>query len=247
MPQPLTMEIRSGVRFPDWSVVRSERAKNALAAILGAFRAETCWRGYTAEEDLVRSTIIRHLASVGSAPSMGELTAATSLPVNELENLLISLRNRDLVVTDAGRIVGAYPLTSRKTEHEVHIGGTTVHAMCAVDALGVGAMLGRDIEIASACRHCRTPITIATRGAGAALAVVAPARAVVWSGLRSGAGCAADTLCTVIAFFCGDGHLEAWREAKHPRVAGYRLSLDEALQVGQAIFGPTLAGLEAAR
>jgi hypothetical protein len=80
---------------------------------------------------------------------------------------------------DEERIVGAYPLTSRKTEHQVHVGGKRVHAMCAIDALGVRAMLGRD-------------------------------------------------------------------SANHPDAAGYRLSLDEAFQVGRAIFGPTLAGLETA-
>jgi hypothetical protein len=64
--------------------------------------------------------------------------------------------------------------------------------------------------------------------------------------MRADAGCAADTLCTVITFFCSAAHLEAWRSANHPDAAGFRLSLDEAVQVGRAIFGPTLAGLETA-
>ena len=68
----------------------------------------------------------------------------------------------------------------------------------------------------------------------------------MWSGMRTDAGCAADTLCTVIAFFCSAAHLEAWRSANHPHATGYCLSADEALQVGRAIFGPTLAGLETA-
>jgi hypothetical protein len=118
--------------------------------------------------------------------------------------------------------------------------------MCAIDALGVGAMLGRDIAIASGCRQCGAAISVTTQGTGTALAIVAPDGALVWSGMRTDAGCAADTLCTVIAFFCSDAHLEAWRSANHPHAAGYRLSLDVALQVGRAIFGPTLAGLEPA-
>ncbi len=241
-----TTEIRPGVMFPDWTVVRSAQARDALLAILGAFRADECWRGYSPNEDVVRSSIIRHYAAVGSAPSLAELGAATRLPQDLLRSLLRQLRDRDLVVMDEDRIVGAYPLTSRKTEHQVHLGGKTVHAMCAVDALGVGAMLGRDTEVVSACRHCRAAITVATSGAGTALTTVAPAGTLVWSGGRTGAGCAADTLCTVIAFFCSPAHLKAWCSADHPHGPGYRLSLDEALQVGRAIFGPTLAGLSTA-
>jgi mercuric reductase len=145
---------------------------------------------------------------------------------------------------DDERIVGAYPLTDRITDHEVRISGTTVHAMCAVDALGVGAMFREDVEISSSCRHCRTPIAITTRGGGKALETFTPSGTIVWSGIRKSEGCAADTLCNVIAFFCSDEHLDAWRRENHPDIEGYRLSLDEALQVGRAIFAPSLAGLE---
>jgi mercuric reductase len=236
-------EIRPGVVFPDWTVVRSVQGGEALVAIFGAFRADECWRGYSNDEDAVRSTIIRHYAVDGRAPTLSELGAATRLSQDALRRLLRQLRDRDLVVMDEERIVGAYPLTSRKTEHQVHVGGKTVHAMCAIDALGVGAMLGRDVEVASACRQCGAAISAVTRGAGTVLAAAPPTGTLVWSGMRTDAGCAADTLCTVIAFFCSAHHLEAWRSASHPHAAGYRLSLDEALQVGRAIFGPTLAGL----
>jgi hypothetical protein len=75
------------------------------------------------------------------------------------------------------------------------------------------------------------------------VADVQPGSAVVWSGVRRTDGCAANSMCTVIAFFCDDAHLEAWRAEHHPE-AGFRLSIDEALQVGRAFFGPSLAGLE---
>jgi hypothetical protein len=52
-------------------------------------------------------------------------------------------------------------------------------------------------------------------------------------------------MCSVIAFFCDDAHLEAWRAEHHPETPGFRLSIDEALQAGRAIFAPSLAGLEA--
>jgi len=238
--QQWSTEIRPGTVFPDWSVIRSSQAKDALVAILDAVGAEACWQDYSADEDRVRSNIIRHYARVGRSPSLSELRSATGLADDALRSVLRQLRDRDLVVMDNGRIVGAYPLTEHVTEHEVRINGTAVHAMCAVDALGAGAMFGEDIEISSSCRHCRAPITITTRGAGTALETFTPPNTVVWSSSRDSGGCAADTLCTVIAFFCSDEHLEAWRRENHPNIEGYRLPLDEALQVGRAIFAPTL-------
>ena len=54
-------------------------------------------------------------------------------------------------------------------------------------------------------------------------------------------GCAATSLCTVRAFFCSDEHLASWRETEHPDGKGFRLSMDEGLQTGVAIFAPLLA------
>jgi mercuric reductase len=242
-----TIEIRPGVVFPDWYVIGSPQAKDALVAILAAFRADACWRDYSADDDRARSIIIRHYARTGHSPSLSDLTSTTGMADEALKSVLLRLRQRDLVVMDDERIVGAYPLTDRITDHEVRIAGKTVHAMCAVDALGIGDMFGEDVEISSSCRHCRAPITVTTRGGGTALETFAPPGTIVWSGIRNSEGCAADTLCTVIAFFCSDDHLEAWRRENYPHIEGYRLSLDEALQVGRAIFAPTLAGPQASR
>jgi len=238
-----TIEIRPGVVFPDWFVIGSPQARDALVAILAAFRADACWRDYSADEDKVRSIVIRQYPRTGHSPSLSELKSATGMADDALKSVLLRLRQRDLVVMDDERIVGAYPLTDRITDHEVRIAGKTVHAMCAVDALGIGDMFGEDIEISSSCRHCRAPITVTTRGAGTALETFAPPGTIVWSGIRNSDGCAADTLCTIIAFFCSDEHLDAWRRANYPHIEGYRLSLDEALQVGRAIFAPSLAGI----
>jgi hypothetical protein len=51
-------------------------------------------------------------------------------------------------------------------------------------------------------------------------------------------------MCPVIAFFCDDAHLAAWHAEHHPETPGFRLSIDEALQAGRAVFGPSLASLE---
>ncbi|MEE8308218.1 MAG: alkylmercury lyase family protein [Gammaproteobacteria bacterium] len=228
--------------MPDWSAINSRQAKDALVAILDAFGADECWRGYTPQEDLVRSAIIGYFSKAGHAPSLVELEAVTGIKLTTLKTHLERLRQRDLVVMDtAENIIGAYPLTDRETDHKVQLAAHTVNAMCAIDALGAGTMFGEDIHITSSCRSCRRPIEIGLKNAGAELGPVTPAGSVVWVGIRtSKEESAADTLCTVICFFCCQDHLEMWRDQNQRGVRGYSLSIKEGLQVGRALFGPTL-------
>ena len=111
--------------------------------------------------------------------------------------------------------------------------------MCAIDALGVGSMYRSDTRVDSSCLRCGAVIRVDVRQEGTTIESSSPVDAVVWSGLHY-ERCAADSLCRVLAFFCGDDHLEAWR-SEQTEAEGYRLSLEEALQVGQAIFGDLLA------
>ncbi len=158
--------------------------------------------------------------------------------------LLEELRRRDLVVLHGARIVGAYPFADRDTGHRVTLDGPVLNAMCAVDALGIGVMTGRDIAITSRCRHCGMPIRITTQNQGRTLAKVEPSTAVVWQDVRYEGGCAANSLCATTVFFCSDDHLSAWRRERAADEAGFRLSMEEGLEAGRAVFGPSLAGLD---
>ena len=239
--------VRLGVTFPDWAAVTSPQAHDTLIAIFEAIGAQRMWRSYTSAEDGVRTTLLRLYAELGQAPAIDELARRAGVSESAIRPLLASLRARDLVVLDADgeRIVGAYPWTDRATEHRVRLGEQTLNALCAIDALGAGDMYGCDVEISSRCRACGAPVSIVTGDRGRVAAEIGPATAVVWSGVRRTDGCAANSLCTVIAFFCDDAHLGAWRPAHHAEAPGFRLSIEEALQAGRAIFGPSLAGLEA--
>jgi mercuric reductase len=104
-------------------------------------------------------------------------------------------------------------------------------------------MTDRDVVIASKCRHCGAPIRIITRDQGRALADIAPATAAVWLSGRHEGGCAANSLCAKTAFFCSDDHLAAWRGEHAADAPGFRLSIEEGLEAGRALFGPSLAGL----
>lgn len=242
--QRFAVYIRPGVVFPDWSVVRSKKAETALGAILEVLGVERRWgAGYEESVDVVRRAVLKHYVHDGHAPSVAQLTAITNMEPERLQDVLRQLEGRDLIVLDesGGVIAGAYPFTERDTGHRIILGRRTLNAMCAIDALGVGAMVGRDIVIESSCRSCGAPIHIETQDDGTALKVCRPENAIVWSGIAYDDGCAATSLCTVMAFFCSNEHLESWGESNSSGVPGFRLSMDEAQQVGMAIFVPMLA------
>lgn len=238
---PLAIELRPGVVFPDWTAVTSETARQALDAILRVFGVASGWKEYSADEDRVRTAVLASYGERGRVPTVAELAADLSLAEDAVREGLGRLRQRDMVVLDgiSGEVSGAYPFTERDTGHRVVLGETTLNAMCAVDALGAGAMFGRDTFIRSSCRECGREIVVTTRDDGRALATVWPAETVVWIGIQY-QDQAATSLCAVIAFFCSDGHLEAWREGNR-ELKGYRLSVDEGMQTGRAIFTPFLA------
>jgi mercury(II) reductase len=236
--------VRFGVTLPDWSVVTSPAVKEALLAMVGSDHVLNRWSGYDPTTDRVRVTLLKLYAEDGRAPSLAALAERAGLSETAIRPLLEELRRRDLVVFDGGRIVGAYPFTDRDTGHRVTLDGRVLNAMCAVDALGIGPMTNRDIAIASRCRHCGAPIQIATRDQGRVLAEVNPKTAVMWQSVRYEGGCAANSLCATTAFFCSDDHLAAWRRERSANEAGFRLSIEEGLEAGRALFGPSLAGLD---
>jgi hypothetical protein len=68
---------------------------------------------------------------------------------------------------------------------------------------------------------------------------VAPNGAIVWYDFAYH-GSASASCCPEIAFFCSGEHLQQWLGAQKVGREGIRLTMDEALEVGRAIFGPVL-------
>lgn len=202
------------------------------------------WSGYDTGLDGVRVALLQFYCQHGRAPTVAELAERAGLSEPTIRPLLGELHRRDLVVLDGTQIVGAYPFTGRNTGHRAALDGVVLNAMCAVDALGIGAMVDRDITIESRCRHCGAPIRIAAQDRGRLLAAVEPQGAVMWQSVRYEGACAATSLCAATAFFCSDDHLATWRRECALEDSGFRLSIAEALQAGRALFGPSLAGLD---
>jgi hypothetical protein len=202
--------------------------------------------GYGETEDLIRRAILNHYARAGHAPTPAKLALDTGMTSATVAETLRALERRDLVILEPadGGIEGAYPFTERSTGHRLRVGARWLNAMCAIDALGAGAMLRRDVEICSSCRCCGQAIELRTTRVGTSITQAAPPDTMVWADLRY---CqqAATSLCGNIVFLCSAAHLAAWRETR-PAAEGTALSLAEALQVGRALFAPSLAPSPAA-
>ena len=235
--------LRPGVPWPMWPCVIDGTARRALEASLERSRWLENWTGLDADEDRLWQAVLRGFARTGDIQDARSLGAATGLKATAVAEHLGSLHRRDMLVLEAssGSVSAAYPFCAWESGHQVAItGGATVRSLCAIDALGTGAMLGRDSIVESRCRFCGTPVRIETRGLGRALASVAPSAATVWAGQAYVGNCSATSGCTLKAFFCSPEHLVAWRERENRTGVGFRLAPGAAVQIGLALFLPLL-------
>jgi hypothetical protein len=198
--------------------------------------------------------ILTRFATTGRVPDPTALTDAAS--PKDVSVLLSELHDHDVVRLDhRGRIRAAYPFSGVPTAHRVAIdSGPSVYAMCAVDALGMAAMLGRGVTISSTDPASGAPIRVTIREGHAiwqpdtAVVVVGTdhdaAAASGADGEAGGRSCpvpSADRCCGVLNFFAGPAAAEAWI-GRHPQVAGVVLTQPQALRLGVDIFGDLLHG-----
>ena len=142
-----------------------------------------------------------------------------------------------LTLDQAGRIRAAYPFCAVPTRHRVRIADTVaVWSMCAIDALGIPAMLGADVVICSTDPVSGESITVTTRGASMRWQ---PAGAVVFVGRRPGGGPAATACCDALNFFTGEATARVWITGP-PGGPGRVLDQAQAAYIAVATFGPLL-------
>ncbi|MGH3588671.1 MAG: alkylmercury lyase family protein, partial [Pseudonocardia sp.] len=138
----------------------------------------------------------------------------------------------------AGGVVVAYPFSAAPTRHRVRIaGGVEVYAMCAIDALGMSAMLGEDTRITSVDVTTGHPVTVFRAGG---VTRWEPAGAVVFLGVEAAGGPSVDCCCDYVNFFTGVATAQAWAAA-HPQVPGQILTRAQAVDLGDQLFGHLLA------
>src|SRR2546421_3905818 len=91
--------------------------------------------------------VLRRFLQTGSPPTarwVRQAAAETGLDASALDALAAA----DAVHVVNGVVTVAYPFSGTPTPHRVWLDGLpTVYAMCAIDALGLPAMAGRDTRI----------------------------------------------------------------------------------------------------
>jgi hypothetical protein len=188
---------------------------------------------------LVHQAILRAFARTGQAPSRADLNEVASAAGVELAAALAELDRADLIVRDPhGEFLAAYPFSAAPTPHRLTLGsGVGVYAMCAIDALGVSAMLGRPVTVTSAEPDTGRPVTVQVDGDQATWE---PPTAVVLAAATDDC-CApsAQRTCGYINFFTTDAAALAWAGG-YPELSWALLDQPQALATAIAEFGPLL-------
>ncbi len=242
--EEFSVEIRPGVRRPDWSAVTTPAARHALSGRMAARTGllDKWSQALEPNEDLVWRMALDLYAENGRPPRASEIAASLDISEERVLVILHKLQLRDLVGLEPGTdaIRYAYPFTETQTGHRVALKSHTLNSLCAIDALGVGRMYRRDVTVESRCRLSGVSVRVTTGDEGRALRNVSPAGAVVWYDFAYEGGAAASSCCPSIAFFCSEEQLRRWLDQQTPPRHGVVLSIEEALEVGRAIFGPVL-------
>jgi Alkylmercury lyase len=182
--------------------------------------------------------ILRHFALQATAPEPARLREWAQQLDIELGEALNQLVSVDLIETDpaTAQLLGAYPFSVIPRGHKVQLAdGPTVEAYCAIDALGIPAMLNRDVVISSRDPQTGQPIRITVTNEQA---IWRPAEAVVLLGSGPSCGPSACQSCPYITFHSSPATAAVHLQAAH--LAGEILTQPQALAAGALLFGELL-------
>lgn len=182
--------------------------------------------------------LLRLFLRKGRPPTVNELRPLAVRIGRVLDDVMTTLAEADLVHLDAatGSVAVAYPLSGRDSPHRVTtLGGTTLTAMCAVDALGIPMMTRQSATIEST-----DPVT------GDEIRVRWEPDRWTWEPTTTVVVLAASGCDGPIAAACNHTAFHVDRERAHefladrPGYTGQVLSQEEATVVAEKEFGPLL-------
>lgn len=191
----------------------------------------------------VHRAILEAFIAAGLPPEPAELDRIGAQAGASPAAMREELSGLDVVAFDeAGRVRAAYPFSPTPTGIRMSWpGGPQVFSMCAIDALGTSAMIGRPVTITAAEPGSGAGIVVEVDGDAA---VWRPDTAVVVVGQEGGDACcgpSVDRTCGTINFFTTEDAARAWTAA-HPAVSSRILSGDAALAEAVDEFGLMLSG-----
>jgi hypothetical protein len=188
----------------------------------------------------VHRAVLASFTATGRPPPAAEIDRLIRAQDGDPGRVRSELTEADLLAfTPDGKIRAAYPFSPAPTPIRVTWNGgpPAVYAMCAIDALGMSAMLGRPVTITAGEPDTGRPMTV-TVDAGQARWT--PRTAVVLAGHAGDPGRpSVDRCCGYISFFTTGRAARGWAR-RHPEITGTVLRRDGALRIGIETFGALL-------
>jgi len=182
--------------------------------------------------------LLRFLAT-GDPPATGWITGA-SAGLGLSDSAIAELEAADLVHAADGVAVVAYPFSGTPTRQQVELDGfPAVYAMCAIDALGIPAMAGRDGRMAATDPRDGAPVVVSVRGGQWRWT---PVRAVVVVGSNRDCGtdCGSwEVMCPSTTFRASRDSAQAYLAARGD-IDGQILDQDAAVERRRRNFGTLL-------
>jgi hypothetical protein len=184
----------------------------------------------------VHRALLEAVLQTGRVPSASVLADQLGATAEAIRASLRVLAAADYLGLDVGgRVTCLYPFSVTPTPQTVLVEGAPRFAMCAIDALGIPAMLDRELDIEGRCAVCDAAIMLRVRPG--AIVATTPLTAMVVA-RRDEAEPAFAACCPYTVFVCGQEHAEQFTH----RVSGTQaLSLAEAWRRAEEIFGSLLA------
>jgi hypothetical protein len=183
--------------------------------------------------------VLRRFLQTGSAPTARWIRQA-ALEAGLDASALDELSAADTVHVVNGVVAVAYPFSGTSTSHLVELDGLpAVYAMCAIDALGLPVMAGRDGRITSADPYDGTPIVVSVRGGTWSWT---PAGTVVVAGRATDCGteCSSfEAMCPNTVFYASRPSARAYL-ASHGGLDAEILDSGTAVECGRLNFGTLL-------
>jgi len=172
--------------------------------------------------------VLRRFLATGAPPTarwMRQTAADAGLDASAVDELAAA----DAVHISNGVVTVAYPFSGTPTPHRVELDGLpAVYAMCAIDALGLPAMTGRDGQITSADPADGTPIQVTVYNGTWSWT---PATAVVVAGRAADCG----TECGSFEVMCPNTAFHASPQSAHAYLASHTGLDAQILDAGTAI------------
>jgi hypothetical protein len=188
----------------------------------------------------VHQAVLAAFAATGQPPPAADIERLTSAAGGDPDRVRAELTEADLLAfTGDGEVRAAYPFSPVPTQVRVSWAGgpPCVYAMCAIDALGMSAMLGRPVNITAAEPDTGRPIRVRVDGKQARWT---PRTAVVFSGDAGDPGCpSVGRCCGYISFFTTSRAARAWARS-HREITGTVPRRAAALRHGIGAFSTLL-------